>query len=145
MIKDARWEVTRVIGHGSIKHSTDIDLTISIFLSPIDVYVDTGICTELYTTTTNRSQILLSSIAECHGGKWKVTRVVTNEELGRPVERLMEQIEKLRLYSSHRALTRSEEKKVMLEKLTAMAERVRRLEGEKQADETKVERKVCIH
>ena len=111
---------------------------------PIDVYVDTGICTELYITTTNRSHILLSSIAECHGGKWKVTRVVTSEELGRPVERLMEQIEKLQLYSSHRALTRSEEKTVMLEQLMAMAERVRRLEGEKQADETKVERKLCI-
>ena len=105
-----RWEITRVIGQGSIKHSTDIDLTIIYFFSPINVYVDTSICTELYTTTTNRSYILLSSIAECHGGKWEVTRVVTNKELGRPVERLMEQIEKLQLYSADRALTRSEEK-----------------------------------
>ena len=68
--------------------------------------------------------------------------MVTNKELGRPVERLMEQIEKLQLYSADRALTRSEEKAVMLEKLMAMAENMRRLEGEKQEDETKTERKV---
>ena len=65
-----------------------------------------------------------------------MTRVVTKEELGRPVERLREQVEKLQLHSSHR----SEGKVVMLEQQLAMAEeRVRRLEAEKQAAETRVE------
>ena len=68
-----------------------------------------------------------------------MTRVVTKEELGRPVERLREQIEKLQLHSSHR----SEGKVVMLEQQLTMAkERVRRLEGEKRAAETRAERRV---
>ena len=79
---------------------------------------------------------LLSSISECRRARWQVTRVVTKEELGRPVERLREQVEKLQLHSSHR----SEGKVVMLEQQLAMAEeRVRRLEAEKQAAETRVE------
>ena len=62
--------------------------------------------------------------------------MVTNRELGRPVGRLREQIEKLQLHSSHR----SEGKAGMLEQRLAMAEkRVRRLEGEKQAAETRAE------
>ena len=65
---------------------------------------------------------------------WCVTRVVTKGELGRPVERLREQKEKLQLHSA---------KVVMLEQQLAMAEeRVRKLEGEKQADETRAERRV---
>ena len=63
-----------------------------------------------------------------------MTRVVTKGELGRPVGRLMEQMEKLQLHSSHR----SEGKVDMLEQQLAMSgERVRRLEGEKQAAETR--------
>ena len=63
-------------------------------------------------------------------------RVVTNRELGRPVERLREQMEKLQLHSSHR----SERKLDMLEQQLAMAEeRVRRVEGDKQAAETRAE------
>ena len=68
-----------------------------------------------------------------------MTRVVTREELGRPVGRLREQMEKLQLHSSHR----SEGKVVMLEQQLTMAEeRVRRLEGEKRAAETRAERRV---
>ena len=68
-----------------------------------------------------------------------MTRVVTKEELGRPVERLREQMEKLQLHSSHR----SEGKVVMLEQQLTMAEeRVRRLEAEKRAAETRAERRV---
>ena len=62
--------------------------------------------------------------------------MVTKGELGRPVGRLREQMEKLQLHSSHR----SEGKAGMLEQRLAMAEkRVRRLEGEKQAAETRAE------
>ena len=51
--------------------------------------------------------------------------MVTKGELGRPAERLREQMEKLQLHSA---------KVVMLEQQLAMAEeRVRRLEAEKQA------------
>ena len=65
-----------------------------------------------------------------------MTRVVTNRELGRPVGRPREQMEKLQLHSSHR----SEGKAGMLEQQLAMAEeRVRRVEGEKQAAETRAE------
>ena len=65
-----------------------------------------------------------------------MTRVVTKWELGRFVGRLREQMEKLQLHSSHRF----EGKVVMLEKQLTMAEeRVRRLEGEKQAAETRAE------
>ena len=57
--------------------------------------------------------------------------MVTNRELGRPVERLREQMEKLQLHLA---------KVDMLEQQLAMAgERVRRLEGEKQAAETRAE------
>ena len=60
--------------------------------------------------------------------------MVTKSELGRPVGRLREQMEKLQLHSSHR----SEGKAGMLEQQLVMAEeRVRRLEGEKQATETR--------
>ena len=63
-----------------------------------------------------------------------MTRVVTKGELGRQVGRLREQMEKLQLHSSHR----SEGKADMLEQQLVMAEeRVRRLEGEKQATETR--------
>ena len=62
-------------------------------------------------------------------GRWQVTKVVTKGELGRPVERLREQMGKLQLHSSNRALTRSEGKVVILEQQMAIAEeRVRRLE-----------------
>ena len=65
-----------------------------------------------------------------------MTRVVTEGELGRPMGRLREQMEKLQLHSSHR----SEGKADMSEQQLAMAgERVRRLEGEKQAAETRAE------
>ena len=65
-----------------------------------------------------------------------MTRVVTKGELGRPVERVREQMEKLQLHSSHR----SEGKVVMLEQQLTMAEeRVRRLDAEKQAAETRAE------
>ena len=71
-----------------------------------------------------------------------MTRVVTKGELGRQVGRLREQMEKLQLHSSHR----SEGKVVMLEQQLTMADqRVRRLEGEKQATEIRAkiaERKV---
>ena len=64
-----------------------------------------------------------------------MTRVVTEDKLGRPV-RLREQMEKLQLHLSHR----SEGRAGMLEQQLAMAEeRVRRLEGEKQAAETRAE------
>ena len=67
--------------------------------------------------------------------------VVRKRELGRPVERLREQMEKLQLHSSHR----SEGKVVMLEQQLTMAEeRVRRLEREKQAAETKAETRAEI-
>ena len=60
-----------------------------------------------------------------------MTRVVTKGELGRSVERLREQLEKLQLHSG---------KVVMLERQLAMAEeRMRRLDGEKQAAETRAE------
>ena len=74
-------------------------------------------------------------ISECHGGGWQVTRMVTKGELGRPVVRLREQIEKLQLHSSHR----SEGKAGIMEQLAVAEERVRRLEGEKQAAETRAE------
>ena len=65
-----------------------------------------------------------------------MTRVVTKGELGRPVGRLREQMEKMQLHSSHR----SEGKADMLEQQLVMAgERVRRLEGEKQVAETRAE------
>ena len=68
-----------------------------------------------------------------------MTRVVTKGELGRPVERLRDQMEKLQLHSSHR----SEGKVFMLEQQLTMAEeRVRKLEAEKQAAETRAERRV---
>ena len=60
--------------------------------------------------------------------------MVTNRELGGPMERLREQMEKLQLHSSHR----SEGKAAMLEQQLA-EERVRKLEGEKQAAETRAE------
>jgi len=60
--------------------------------------------------------------------------VVTKGELGRPMERLREQMEKLQLHLSHR----SEGKAGMLEQQLAIAEeRVRKLETEKQATETR--------
>ena len=59
--------------------------------------------------------------------------MVTKEELGRPVGRLREQMEKLQLHSS-------EGKVVMLEQQLTMAEeRLKRLEAEKQAAETRAE------
>ena len=59
--------------------------------------------------------------------------MVTKEELGRSAERLREQMEKLQLHSS-------EGKVVMLEQqLTIAEERLRRLEREKQAAETRAE------
>ena len=62
--------------------------------------------------------------------------MVAKGELGRPVDRLRDQMEKLQLHSSHR----SERKVVMLEQQLTMAEeRERRLEGEKQAAETRAE------
>ena len=64
-----------------------------------------------------------------------MTRMVTKGELGRPVVRLREQIEKLQLHSSHR----SEGKAGIMEQLAVAEERVRRLEGEKQAAETRAE------
>ena len=68
-----------------------------------------------------------------------MTRVVTKGELGRSAERLREQTKKLQLHSSHR----SEGKVVMLEQQLTMAEeRVRILEGEKRAAETRAERRV---
>ena len=91
---------------------------------------------------------LLSFISERREGfwklrrdRWQVTRVVMERELGRPVERLREQLEKLQLHSA---------KEVMLEQQLAIAEeRVRRLEGEKQAAETRAEiaerTVICIH
>ena len=75
-------------------------------------------------------------ISEFRGSGWQVTRVVTKRELGTSMERLREQMEKLQLYSSHR----SEVKAGMLEQQPPMAEeRVRRLEGEKQATVTRAE------
>ena len=63
--------------------------------------------------------------------------MVTKEELGGPVERLREQMEKLQLHSA---------KVVMLEQQLAMAEeRVRRLEAEKQARAEQAERSVSTH
>ena len=60
--------------------------------------------------------------------------MVTKGELGRPMERLREQMEKLQLHLSHR----SEGKAGMLEQQLAIAEeRVRKLETEKQATETR--------
>ena len=71
-----------------------------------------------------------------------MTRMVTKEELGRPVEKVREQMEKLQLHSSHR----SEGKVVMLERHLAMPEeRVRRLEAEKQARAEQAERSVSMH
>ena len=68
--------------------------------------------------------------------------MVTKEELGRPVEKVREQMEKLQLHSSHR----SEGKVVMLERQLAMdEERVRRLEAEKQARAEQAERSVSMH
>ena len=63
--------------------------------------------------------------------------MVTKEELGRPVKRLREQMEKLQLHSA---------KVVMLEQQLAMAEeRVRRLEAEKQVSAKQAERSVSMH
>ena len=66
--------------------------------------------------------------------------MVTKGELGRPAQRLREQMEKLQLHSA---------KAGMLDQQLAMAEeRVRRLEKEKQAVETRaeqVERSVSMH
>ena len=63
--------------------------------------------------------------------------MVTKEELGRPAERLWEQMEKLQLHSA---------KVVMLEQQLAMAEeRVRRLEAEKQGRAKQAERSVSMH
>ena len=63
--------------------------------------------------------------------------MVTKGELGRPVERLREQMEKLQLHSA---------KVVMLEQQLTMAEeRVRRLEGEKQEMAEQAERSVSMH
>ena len=60
--------------------------------------------------------------------------MVTKGELGRPMERLREQMEKPQLHLSHR----SEGKAGMLEQQLAIAEeRVRKLETEKQATETR--------
>ena len=68
---------------------------------------------------------------------WRVTRVVTKEELGGPVERLWEQMKKLQLHSG---------KVLMLEQQLAMAEeRVRRVEREKQARAEQAERSVSTH
>ena len=65
--------------------------------------------------------------------------MVTKGGLGRPAERLREQMEKLQLHSSQ-ALSRPEGNAGMLEQQLAMAEeRVRRLEREKQAAETRAE------
>ena len=65
---------------------------------------------------------------------------MTKRELGRPVGRLREQMEKLQLHST---------KVVMLKQQLAMAEeRMRRLEGEKQTAETRAEqaeRSVSMH
>ena len=68
-----------------------------------------------------------------------MTRVVREWELGRPAERLREQVEKLQLHSSQ-ALSRPMENAGMLEQQLTMAEeRVRRLERGKQAAETRAE------
>ena len=65
-----------------------------------------------------------------------MTKVVTREELGRPVGRLREQMEKLQLHSSHR----SDGKASMLKQQLTMADqRVRRLDAEKRAAETRAE------
>ena len=65
-----------------------------------------------------------------------MTRVVTKGELARPVKRLRDQMKKLQLHSSHR----SDRKAVMLEQQLTMADqRVRRLEAEKEAAETRAE------
>ena len=62
--------------------------------------------------------------------------MVAKGELGRPVDRLRDQMEKLQLHSSHR----SEGKASMLEQQLTMAEEsVRGLEVEKQAAETRAE------
>ena len=61
---------------------------------------------------------------------------MTKRELGRPAERLREQMEKLQLHSA---------KVVMLEQQLAIAEeRVRRLEAEKQARAEQAERSVSM-
>ena len=71
-----------------------------------------------------------------------MTRVVMKWELGRPVERLKEQMKKLQLHSSQR----TESKAGMSDQQLAMTEEtVRSLEAEKQAAETRAkqaERKV---
>ena len=71
-----------------------------------------------------------------------MTRVVLKWELGRPVERLKEQMKKLQLHSSQR----TESKAGMSDQQLAMTEEtVRSLEAEKQAAETRAkqaERKV---
>ena len=67
---------------------------------------------------------------------------MTKGELGRPVERLREQMEKLQLHSSW-TLSRPKGNAGMLEQQLAMVEeRGRRLEREKQAAETRAERRV---
>lgn len=40
---------------------------------------------------------LTINFTECHGGVWEITRVIEKEELGKTVERLKEQVEKLKL------------------------------------------------
>ena len=71
-----------------------------------------------------------------------MTRVVMKWELGRPVERLKEQMKKLQLHSSQR----TESKAGMSDQQLAMTEEtVRSLEAEKQAAKTRAkqaERKV---
>ena len=66
-------------------------------------------------------------------------RVVMKGELGRPVERLREQMEKLQLCSSHLAFSKPNGNAGMLEQQLVMVEMVRRLEGQKQAAETRAE------
>ena len=94
---------------------------------------DAGLC---ISPSSSHTFTLLSFVSECRRGRWQVTRVVTKGELGKPVERLREQMEKLQLRSSHR----SDGKAGMLEQQLPVAEEsVRRLEAEKQAAETRAD------
>ena len=79
--------------------------------------------------------ILASLLSEWHGSiwkltrsRWEVTKVVRKRELGRPVERLREQMERLELHLSDRAFTR-----LLEQRLVAAEERLRRLERERYA------------
>ena len=65
-----------------------------------------------------------------------MTRVVTKGELGRPAERLREQMEKLQLHSSHRSDGNAG---MLKQQLTMADQRVRRLDAEKRAAETRAE------